>query len=658
MILSFSKRFQFLLLTGMAMFLRLLPNARGAEKAEPTMAVPTSAQLAAIAAWLPDKPQGAGAPIEDRAAWAVAAQQPAFQKQVRDAALYAGEPIPELTQALFDDFLKTGHRDTYEKPFQKRTTRLIAFVIAECVRNDGSYLPLIEAEIGAILAEKSWAVPAHLANTPPGRLDRDVDLAAGVRAWNLALADYWLGNKLQPGTRKAIRSELRRRVFDDYEAAIRSGKPAWWWMTAEINWNPVCTSGVLGAALTILDSPGERAIFVQAALDAMPLYLRGFGNDGYCLEGISYWSYGFGTYLCLAETLYQQTQGRINLYEGAKLRQIALYRSHLEIAPGVFPAFGDAHPTGNDVPTALLSLINRRWAMGWTTKEADPALSDMFETHPLGDRLFGFGLFGFPLPSFSTGAAGSPGVDSPQDEAKRFFFKDAGVLVCRAPKPGRPSFGLAIKGGRNGLPHGHNDNGSYVVVWDGEPLVVDPGMEQYTSATFGPRRFESTMMNSYGHDVPYVGRTLQKSGPEALGKIVQTRLTDAEDTLKMDLTTSYAVPSLASVTRTYRFNRVRPSVEIVDEAVFTSPTDYGSALVTLSEWREEGPGDFVIQGRNGIVRATVTVEGEGEAIENKVEPITGFHLLPGIKPIRLGVNVARPVTRLILRTMIVPETNP
>ncbi len=620
--------------------------------------VPTPGQLDAIAALLPPQPIGVGRPITDRAAWVQAAQQPYFQKQVADAALYAAQPIPEITGEMLTEVARTGRHDTYEIPFKMRTTRLNAFVVAECIQNQGTYLPLIEAELQAILSETTWADSMSIAwNQLAGGPGEAVDLGVAARAWTVATVDYWLGDKLRPETRQAIREQMRHRVFDRYEDSIRSGKPLWWWMTVKTNWNAVCTAGVLGAALTLVDSPRERALFVQAAENELSLYMEGIPDDGYCYEGVGYWGYGYGNYLRAAETLYEQTQGRINLFAGAKQRQAALFLPHLRIIPGVWPAYGDAYPK-TALPVAFMQLIDQRWNMGWT--DIDASKSDMSAPGPLGDNLSGFGLFGFPRPDFGAppGSPPSPGEALAGD--KRFFFKDAGVLVCRAIQPDRPAFGMSVKGGHTGLPHGHNDNGSYVIGYGDFPLILDPGMEEYTAKTFSVHRFESMMMNSYGHDVPYVGKTLQKGGVDALGKIVSTTFTGDKDTLVMDLTTDYPVPGLVHLFRTYIFDRAGPSVEIDDDARFDRPTDYGSALVTISQEKENGPGSFLIYDKNFALAATVTVENAEPAagIVNKVEPITGFKLFAAIHPIRMGINLTQPVTHVLLKTWIVPAAVP
>ena len=627
-----------------------------------TTPIPSQADIDRVAAMLPGNPEGVGQPITNRQAWSIAAQEPAFQKQLKDAKVFATQPVPELTVALFNDVVTTGVRDTYETPFRLRSTRLVAFIIAECIENRGEYLPLIEREIGAILAERSWAAPTHvLLSKPYGGIERSIDLATATRAWTLATADYWLGDKLKPETRAHIRSETKRRVFDFYEDAIKTGDPHWGWMIGGSNWNAVCNSGVVGTALALLPSARERALFILGSRNYLSYYLNSFPEDGYDEEGLGYWKYGFGSYLSQAEAVYEATQGKINMFEGSRIRQIALFPRHLEIIDGIFPAFGDsdvvrAKGLEQAASFALLTLINQRWNMGWT--DLDPAMNDMWATHPLGDRLYSFGLFGFPLPVYSgNAAAGSPPArDEASADNLRFFFKDSSVLITRSNRPGAPRLGLAIKGGHDGVGHGHNDNGSYVVVCDGAGLLVDPGMEIYTSKTFTIHRFESMMMNSYGHDVPYVGNTLQQGGTSSLGKIISTRFTDERDTLVMDLITGYPVPGVRKITRTYVLDRTRPAVEITDEAEFDQPTTFGSALITIWNWKERGPGSFLIYNESSAVQATVTVDGG--SIDNKVEPFIAFRLPPDLHPERLGVSVSTPLTHVVMHTLIVPVQMP
>ena len=93
-----------------------------------------------------------------------------------------------------------------------------------------------------------------------------------------------------------------------------------------------------------------------------------------------------------------------------------------------FPAFGDSvsaeiHGITHAVDTALLLFINERWGMGWT--DLANVKNDMFASHPLGDRLYAFGLFGFPRPEYGNSlVAGSP--TAPDETAQgdlRYFLQ-------------------------------------------------------------------------------------------------------------------------------------------------------------------------------------------------------------------------------------------
>ena len=252
----------------------------------------------------------------------------------------------------------------------------------------------------------------------------------------------------------------------------------------------------------------------------------------------------------------------------------------------------------------------------------------MFATHPLCDRLFGFGIFGFPRPQFGDSmVAGSPATPEELATSKlRYFFPNGNALITRSQRPGAPDLGLAVKGGTNdhegsgNKGHAHNDNGTYYVATKGVPLVVDPGMEIYAQGFVRTHRFESMMMNSYGHDVPYIRGTLQKSSTTALAVITDTSFTDDKDSMTMDLTSSYDVPSLIKVTRTYTLDRTKPSVEITDTADFSAPTDYGSAFITGSKWKEEGPGSFLIYEKQAAVQTTIIWKGTARRSSIKSNP--------------------------------------
>ncbi len=295
--------------------------------------------------------------------------------------------------------------------------------------------------------------------------------------------------------------------------------------------------------------------------------------------------------------------------------------------------------------------------MGWT--DLDPADSDLFAVHPLGDRLGAMGIFGFPLPDYGAGAV--PGSPSSPEEAQagglRSCFADAGILIARSNRPGAPQLALALKGGDNGAPHGHNDNGTYVVVCNGEALLVDPGAERYTADTFNAHRFESMMPQFLRPRRPLCRRhdaeaRLRRTRPHH-HHAIQRRPRHGHDGPqwlvrhpRAQETPAHVCPRPhAPCDRDHRRSRLRSARRFRLRADHRPPTG-----------RRKGPGTFLIWGQKSALRATVTIDGATAA--NTIEPITEHLPSPGTKRTRLGVNLTAPAAHIVMHTLIVPADLP
>jgi hypothetical protein len=183
-----------------------------------------------------------------------------------------------------------------------------------------------------------------------------------------------------------------------------------------------------------------------------------------------------------------------------------------------------------------------------------------------------------------------------------------------------PAFAVALKGGNNDEPHNHNDVGSFSVVCGRDMLICDPGGEVYTARTFGPHRYDSKVLNSYGHAVPIIADTLEKAGADARGIFVETNFTDASDRLKMDYRSAYPVPDLQKLERTFVFNRgASPSLIVSDDVQFASPEDFETALITWGMVKTTGPNTLEITDGDSTVR--VTIDTQGHDFQVKTERI-------------------------------------
>lgn len=596
--------------------------------AEKTM--PAPALVKRFAEMLPKMPQGVGRPIRDRETWETVAKHPAFTKLVASAERLMATPMPDLPNDLYLDFSRTGNRTRCQKVLGQRHSRFAALTLAECLENRGRFLPAIEESIRAVAAEKSWTLPAH-----DRRLDNfygrqiDIDLASSTLSWNLATADYWLGDKLSKETRDLIRREVERRTFVPYVGCLTQGKPRMWWPTCTNNWNAVCQSGVTGAALALIDSPEQRAFFAAAADRLIKHFLDGFTPDGYCSEGLGYWNYGFGHFMLLAEMMHQATGGKVDWFDNPKVRQIAQFGRRLEILPGVYPAFADCSVSSRP-DVQIHAFVSRRYGFGWQDDEQRGLLLAGGATN----ELFRFGLLRLP-----NSASVKPAVDQAQTHALRNWFEDAGILISR-PASGK-GLGVALKGGHNAEHHNHNDVGSYVVVLAGKTPLVDPGSEVYTARTFSADRYKSGVLNSFGHPVPRVAGQLQKTGHQAAARVRKTEFTDASDTVALDLRSAYDVKELKTLERTFVFSREGAGrLTVTDEVQCTKPQEFGTALVTFSKWRQVGDDQLVIGEGAEAVRVRISTDGPQFRLQAEEihEDLHGHRI-----PIRIGIDLTKPV---------------
>ena len=248
--------------------------------------VPDPARVQAIAAWLPTHPCGMGEPLTNRAAWdKLSASHPELAETLTNAAKVAAEPLGPQRDDLYLEFSRNGNRERWQDAEFPRRDRIGLFTMAECLENQGRFLAPLEQAIAALCAERTWVYSAHdhdLKNFH-GEI-AEVDLGTATLACELATADYLLGNKLSPATRRLIRDNVERRVFAPYRRAV-GGKDTtyyWFWIHGNSNWNAVCEKGVIGAALALLDRPEDRAWFVAVAEKNIGYYLGGFNPDGYC----------------------------------------------------------------------------------------------------------------------------------------------------------------------------------------------------------------------------------------------------------------------------------------------------------------------------------------------------------------------------------------
>ena len=598
-----------------------------------------------IAKMLPAEPRGFGRPITDRVPWEKLAAHPEYKKVLAKANALLDSPMPETTDSLYLDFSKTGNRTRWQTVARRRRGRLARLALAECIENKGRFLPEIAKTIAAYCAERTWVMPAH------DRSLRDfngkvitVDLGSSSLGLEIAHTRYLLGKRLGEPTRKLIDANLKRRIFDPVLASAAAKGKGNWWMTTTNNWNAVCLCNVTGAALAALDTPAERARFVAIAVEYSKNFLAGFTPDGYCSEGLAYWGYGFGHYVKLSEIVRQNTDGKIDLLARPKAFAPATFPMRIEIANGVSPAFADCGVTTR-ASWRMMHFIGRTLGLGANPKDDDKLIT----ARGLSESLM------FSFPNAATLAADGPGrPDKPGDaQTRRTYFKDAGVLISR-PGPGNDACRLAValKAGHNGEHHNHNDVGSYVVVVGTKPVLADPGSEVYTARTFSSHRYDSKVLNSFGHPVPVVDGHLQKPGRKAEGKVLRADFTDEADTFAIDLSAAYGLAQVRRLERQFVYSPAGAGkLTVTDTVELAKPGTFETALITFGKVTIDDKGVLLIDDSGEAVQATIDTGGaKYDIVQETIQEDLHGHILPK----RVGIRLRAPVAKARISVTIVP----
>ncbi|WP_020521595.1 heparinase II/III domain-containing protein [Catelliglobosispora koreensis] len=452
----------------------------------------------------------------------------------------AANAMPVLTFGAYEDYFRTGRRLVYEELYFRRRATLTAQV-AEALLKPGVSTAMLCDTLWSVCDEYTWALPAHVGGCADPR--QCVDLFAAETAHTLAETVAALDSRLDPMVTARVREEIDRRVFVPYSGSLPLA-----WEGFGNNWESVCGGAVGMAALALLGRSTKDSDRLTVMLDrsrrAMDRFLAGFGDDGGCLEGISYWVYGFGYFVYFAEALREHTGE--DLMVAPKIREIAAFASRVALGGGAYASFSDTTDRPW-FPAGLLTRLAERF--GTPPPEKVPSFHD--------DHCYRWAHVSRNLAWFDSIV--------PQVRGQlTSFLPDAGWVIDR----GRHAF--AAKGGHNDEPHNHNDLGHFILHTHGESVLADLGAAEYTSEYFGTNRYESPYASALGHSVPVVDGNEQLPGRERAARVLHYQANDDGAEFDLELTAAYEVAGLRSLVRRFRWSR-SGRLELTDEVTADRP---------------------------------------------------------------------------------------
>jgi hypothetical protein len=582
---------------------------------------PSEKQKEMLRPFMPEKAYQPAPPISDRAFWNQIATKESAQKIYEQAVADLNkEPEIPITDEIYRRANKEGNRGIYKPRYYRTMEVLERAVIAECIENEGRFVPQINEHLNAIMEMKSWLHPNH----DPGNAVLEgkrvaIDLGARKFGSVIMLADVLLEDRLTEEMQTKIRSQVEWRITNSYLKSCRGEDMkgnTWIWGTS--NWNAVCTGGTLFSSLTASDDPEVRLAIVGCALNSMKFYLAGFGADGYCSEGIGYWNYGFGNYLYLAQTIFDYTQGGVDLFrftDPEKMQRVGNFPVNFEIQNDIYPCFADGGAQfSKDSDNYAYILAAKNYGARKPSYSRPEGMTMQLQEWADPVSYVDPNVADVVLPSHT-------------------YFDDFGIVISRGSQA--VPFSIAIKAGHNNENHNHMDVGSYVMVLDDDHIMCgDLGAPPYQAGSFSPKH---PMRSSWGHPVPRVDGTLQSEGKEFRGTVLETEFTETRDRVVVDIKAAYEVPTLGTLIRTMENDKTgNGTITITDEFSASKPIEFGTAIMTHGDYKIVNSKTvlFTRDGRS----IKVEISAKGGAFEIEDEEVKAKAIRYADQAFRIGID--------------------
>lgn len=430
--------------------------------------------------------------------------------------LFKDQPIPTTNYAYQKLIYKTGNRDLHQHIYYLRRKRFSLLQLLALANDD--YLEELENILAIILEEYSWVLPAH-ALVDGDRFDYTIiDLFSAETGFYLAETLYVFNDKLSPDMKYRIKTELKKRIIDNYENRDQL------WYDIHNNWAAVCAGSV---GITYMYAFPERFDKVKdRLLKTMESYLLGTNEEGTTPEGVGYWVYGFGFFTLFFDMYNQFTGEYPEILKRAKVINSIKYIDNARLGGKSYLPFADGghretyiHPP---VAYAAKRLFGDEYILPDYEINEEFVINLAVNTGKANcfRALYGINVFGLG--------------DKKPEESKTVYYDQSQIFIHKNDK-----YSFAAKCGCNLEMHNHNDVGSFQIVVDGQGVVVDSGPPKYTLQYFNNPKVryseETFAAGSMGHSVPIVNGGYQFEGREYRGEVLES----SDNNFKIDIAQAY-----------------------------------------------------------------------------------------------------------------------
>ena len=521
---------------------------------------------------------------------------------------YLGKPWTALSWTVFAENKINGNRVNYEGICFEKRRQLAALVMAEVMESKGRFTNDIINGLGSFCEETWWGIPAHYGKRIPLTEVQEVDLFNAETANLIVWTAYMLKDQLDkfsPDVCQRINREVKRRILDP---ALANN---YWWKTAGMNWNPwICSNWLACVLICEQDEQREQQAIGQIE-KALQAFMDAYPEDGGCDEGPGYWDRAAASLYEAANLL--KASGRPGITNIGKLQAMGSYVYKTYIGNDYCVNFADAHDN------KTLQQVNIVYPFGLflhdrTMREFAAYLGHqkgiLDNPAPLYDKSGNFPTLSREL--FFLRHINAYMKETPREPTlSDVWMPDLQIMTAR-----RGSLFAAMKGGHNGESHNHNDVGSFVVYADNEPLLIDVGVGEYTSQTFGNNRYDIWTMQSGYHNLPQVNGVDEKDGKPFAAKFISHK----PGMLCLDIAGAY--PKEAGIQSWKRtLKATKQAIEIIEDYTLE---DYRQPsrlmLMTTTEPVTDKAGVIVLGGHR-IVYDPKVLSVKVEPLSDRLDPL-------------------------------------
>ena len=465
--------------------------------------------------------------------------------------------IPVLKRSDYRNYSRVGDRGVPQAKAGYRRSELNRAAMALWLSHPKADIDYLQDLIWAYCDDWTWVMAAHEG--------RAIDLGSAAIGATMAEILHVLGDRLEDEVKDRVASAIERNIFEPFWNYRHMDA----WKTVRMNWNHVCNGEIIRAALYRITEPSVLAHMTHAAIQNLTYAIDGFTDDGGCEEGPGYWGYGFGHFLSTAYALFLKTDGELNIMTDStgKIERICRYPIAAHIDGPLRSTFADSSHGYTPAHAAMLVNVFHKL----------PELYTLCDLHP--DRTL-------KVQSMHELAMYTGFKVTAESDSKDYLLPDMGQVKMKG-APGKAQMTVMCLAGNNGVPHNHNDIGSFIVHKRGKLLLVDPGGPVYSRKTFGPNRYDILFCNSLGHSVPVIDGKLQQTGREFYGTLAVENLNgDEPKKAVIDMTNAYPKGTVKRLLRTFVLDGKANALTLEDVFQFSrAPRSLEESFITFENVR-------------------------------------------------------------------------